>query len=286
LLSIFDSRACELGEGALWHPLRKDLIWFDIICNRMLSSGQSGPREWQFDEMHSAAGWIDAERIIVASETALWLLWLDDGRRQKICNLEASNPSTRSNDGRVDSHGGFWISTMGRTAEPGAGAIWRWYRGEIRQLFSNLTIPNSMCFDATGRFAYFTDTPTKQVLRVGLDVNGWPIGQPEIWLCLRREGLKCDGAVIDADGLFWVAQWGASRVAAYAPDGTLAQKVHVPVPQVSCPAFGGKDFKTLFCTSAFQGLNDSAIELYPRSGMTFSGRVRARGRAEFRFSFT
>ena len=34
---VFDERVCALGEGPLWHPLRKQLFWFDILGKKMLS---------------------------------------------------------------------------------------------------------------------------------------------------------------------------------------------------------------------------------------------------------
>ena len=40
-------------------------------------------------------------------------------------------------------------------------------------------------------------------------------GEASIFLDLRTEGMNPDGAVVDAYGTIWIAQWGASRVAAY-----------------------------------------------------------------------
>ncbi len=34
---VYDERVCALGEGPLWHPLRKQLFWFDILGKRLLS---------------------------------------------------------------------------------------------------------------------------------------------------------------------------------------------------------------------------------------------------------
>ena len=31
MMQVFDSTPCALGEGALWHPLREQLFWFDIL---------------------------------------------------------------------------------------------------------------------------------------------------------------------------------------------------------------------------------------------------------------
>ena len=52
---IFDNRMCDLGEGPLWHPLRNQLFWFDILGNRMLSVEKGAQRQWRFPEMVSAA---------------------------------------------------------------------------------------------------------------------------------------------------------------------------------------------------------------------------------------
>ncbi|MFN3605708.1 MAG: SMP-30/gluconolactonase/LRE family protein, partial [Cypionkella sp.] len=34
---IYDDRPCALGEGPLWHPLRKQLFWFDILACKLHS---------------------------------------------------------------------------------------------------------------------------------------------------------------------------------------------------------------------------------------------------------
>lgn len=248
----------------------------------MLSRGADGAREWQFEEMHSAAGWIDRDHLLVASETGLWRFALADGRREKLCDLEADNPVTRSNDGRADPQGGFWIGTMGKAAEPGAGSIWRWYQGELRRLFSGITISNAICFTPDGRSARFADTAKGQVMTVALDAEGWPAGAPRVWLDLAAEGLNPDGAVIDAEGVFWVAQWGAGRVAGYGPDGRFLRAWSVPAPHASCPAFGGVDLTTLYCTSALQGMDAAARAAAPWAGMTFVIPGVARGQAEHR----
>jgi sugar lactone lactonase YvrE len=97
-------------------------------------------------------------------------------------------------------------------------------------------------------------------MRVALDADGWPAGEPELFLDLSADALNPDGAVIDADGTTWIAQWGASRVAAYAPDGSFLRAVEFPAPHTSCPAFGGPDLTTLFCTSARQGMDAAALD--------------------------
>lgn len=281
MVRVFDGRPCALGEGPLWHPLRETLFWFDITGRRMLSHGPGEGREWRFDEMHSAAGWIDRDSLVVASETALWQMNLTTGERARLCDLEAYSSFTRSNDGRADPQGGFWIGTMGKAAEQRAGSIWRWYKGKLRQLYNEITIPNAICFPPDGRTAHFADTVTRRIMKVALDTEGWPVGEPMVFLDLSAEGHNPDGAVVDAEGVLWVAQWGAARVAAYGPEGRFLQALHIDAPHVSCPAFGGSKLTTLLCTTAQEGLSAEQLTEWPLSGQTFAATGISKGQREY-----
>lgn len=272
---IHDSRPCELGEGPLWHPLRHELFWFDIL-NRTLHSKAAS---WPFDVYVSAAGWISRDELLVASETGLFRFDLTTATRTLVA--AAGTADTRSNDGRADRQGGFWFGTMGKKAETGAGVIWRWYRGELRPLFREISIPNSICFAPDGTAAHFSDTAQGKVMKVALDSAGWPKGEPVVWLDLARAGLNPDGAVIDAEGRFWNAQWGAGRVACYGADGSFLQAVETPgATQSSCPAFGGPDLTTLFVTTALEHMDAEARARHPASGQVFAFPNVAQGLPE------
>jgi len=259
---LFDDRVCALGEGPLWHPERGELFWFDILDQKLMTKDQV----WEFDEIVSAAGWVDHDTLLIASETQLFHFDLRDGTSSYVCALEAENEITRSNDGRADPWGGFWIGTMGKHAEPGAGAIYRWYRGELRRIKGKVTVSNAICFCPMTHTAYYTDTPTRMVLRHRLDPEtGWPEGKAEPFLDLSTEGLNPDGAITDADGNLWLAQWGAHRVAVYDRTGAFVKYVPAPPAQTSCPAFGGPNLTDLYITSAAVGLADATAA----DGQTF-----------------
>jgi sugar lactone lactonase YvrE len=280
-MTTFDETPCHLGEGPLWHPERAQLFWFDILGRRLLTREDGTTRAWNFDRMVSAAGWVDRDRLLVASETDLLVFDLRTGASDSLCPLEADNPDTRSNDGRADPWGGFWIGTMGKKAEKGAGAIYRFWKGELRRLHDRISIPNATCFSPDRRFAYFADTPTGIIRRQPLEPDtGWPAGAAEDWLDLRAEGLNPDGAVTDAEGNLWNAQWGASRVACYAPDGAFLKAVAFPARHTSCPAFGGEGFSTLFCTTAREHLSPEVVAAEPQNGRTFAEANAGRGLPE------
>ena len=249
-MKVFDSRVCELGEGPLWHPKQQRWYWFDILQSRLLAQDAQGQHVWQFNEMVSAAAWIDSERLLIASESQLFVWHSQTDSQQHLCDLEKHNPVTRSNDGRADPWGGFWIGTMGKNAEPGAGAIYRFYQGQLTKLYSQITISNAICFAHDKSCAYYTDTPSQQIMRQPLDNEGWPQGDAQVFIDLTNTDFNPDGAVVDAAGYLWNAQWGTSRVARYNPQGGFELALTCGAKQASCPAFGGADLDQLLVTTA------------------------------------
>lgn len=277
-VQVLNDTNCMLGEGPLWHPEREALFWFDIVGKRLYCHADGASRHWQFDEYVSAAGWVDRDTLLMASATGLWRFDILSGERRLVMPLEAENPVTRSNDGRADPWGGFWIGTMGVNAEPGAGAIYRYYRGELRQLVPDVTISNAICFAPDRSCAYYTDTRDGRIMRQPLHAEtGWPEGEAEVFVDVRGEGFGADGAVVDAEGCLWNAQWGASRVARYGVDGALMSVWPVPTPHASCPAFGGPELTRLFVTTAAEGTEGDAD-----AGKTYVMETGVTGQREHR----
>ena len=275
-IRLFDARNCGLGEGPLWHPLRKQLFWFDIHASTLLSQATSGPLVWSFDEQATAAGWIDHDTLLLATETGLYRYDLETRRKQLVVAIEADRPANRSNDGRADPRGGFWVGTMGKKGEEGAGALWRYYRGELRKLVEPMTTPNTICFPPSGDYVFYSDTDVGRIMRQKLDRDGWPSGTPVAFLDLGKDGILPDGAVFDAAGRMWNAQWDIGRLACYSPEGKLVKAYELPVKNTTCPAFGGADLSTVFVTSAWswrKGADD---------GKTYAVEVDAVGLTEHR----
>ena len=100
----------------------------------------------KFHEYVSAAGWVYQKTFLIASETYLSTYYFVTGQKERLAKLEHDNPLTRSNDGRADPNGGFWIGTMAKDGKKGQGAMYRYYRGELRRLFVLITISNSIFF--------------------------------------------------------------------------------------------------------------------------------------------
>ena len=280
--SILSHERCHLGEGPSYDRTTDTAWWFDILERRLfeaqLASGEV--RIHQLGMMASALARIDAERQLIVAEDGLYVRSIANGRLTLYRPLEADNAATRSNDARVHPSGTFWIGTMGRKAEPGAGAIYALHRGQILRLFPDITIPNAICFSPDGALGYFADSAQNVLHRVALDpATGLPLGPPEVLLRHRGEG-GIDGAIVDADGLIWNARWGGGCVDVYSPQGARLRSLRVPARQASCPAFVGSDLACLLVTSAWEHMDEAARAADPEHGRTFLLDAAARGRPE------
>ncbi|MDJ0626752.1 MAG: SMP-30/gluconolactonase/LRE family protein [Rhodobacter sp.] len=278
--TVYDPRSCHLGEGLLWHPERQQLFWFDILENKLLSRDGETALEWQFDENVSAAGWTGRDTLLIASETRLFEFNLDTRSETFVAHLEPQDPGTRSNDGRADPQGGFWIGTMAKRGHQRPGAIYRYYRGELRMLFAPIKVANAICFTPDGGHAHFSQTWDGKIWRVALDVDGWPTGEPE--LLIQDEGRNIDGMVCAADGTLWNAHYRSGAVRVYAPDGAVIADHAIPASQTTCPAFGGPDLTTLYVTTARQDIPPNEVEADPRHGRTFAIETQTTGQREHR----
>jgi len=272
--------ACQLGEGPTYDPVSGKLYWFDIVGCKLLEKrmpdGDLVVHDLPF--MASALAVIDPARQMLVTEHGLYIRDVATGKLTLHKAVEADNEITRSNDSRVHPGGALWFGTMAKDERTGAGAIY-WYReGEVKLLFPAITIPNSICFTADGRTAYYTDTHQNILMRVACDpVTGLPAGEPQIFYAHTGEG-GLDGSVVDAAGQVWNARWGGGCVDVYSQDGKPVRSVPVPAQKSTCPVFVGKSASHMVVTSASKGMSEAELAAEPEAGCTFLLDIEVAGR--------
>lgn len=282
-VSVFSEEICHLGEGPAYDRSTGTLFWFDIVERSMLRKAwPDGPTLVEaLPQMASATAFTADGKQVLLTERGLHIRDRVGGGLIMLQPIEADNPATRSNDARVHPSGAFWIGTMGKKAETGLGAIY-WYRaGELRRLFPDISIPNSICFSPGGDIAYFADTAVNRLWRVACDpLTGLPTGEPALLLDQGGEDGGIDGSVCDGDGLIWNARWGAGALDCYAPDGRRLRRIAIPAARTTCPAFVGPDADRIAVTSAWQGLDADGRAADPQAGRTFAVDIAVNGRHE------
>lgn len=269
----------QLGEGPLWHHGRGELLWFDIPAGEMHREKDGEVvATYAFDEPASACGIVDNVRVAVATASGLTMLDLETGSFERLFDIEADNAKTRSNDCRVNHAGGMWFGTMGRNAEDAAGRIYQYRKGKLDRVVPTVTISNSICFSPDGRTGYFADSPQRKIMKQAMNPDtGLPVGMPQVFFDLGDVKQVPDGAIVDSEGYVWSARWDGYCVVRHAPDGSIDRVIDVPTAHVTCPAFGGPDLKTLFITTARQGLNGEELAAQTHAGSVFAIKVDVPG---------
>ena len=274
-LSTIVPTANHLGEGPLWNALEAKLWWVDIHERRL----------HKFDPASGAVETIETPerlcsyaflpqagpRILAAFETGLAYFDIETKAVEWIDRFEVPGSGRRFNDGRTDAQGRFWVGTMVEDeAKAGAdsGALFCLdQKGPLMPHLVGVQITNSLATSPDGGTLYFTDTPKRLIFAFDLEEESGSLSNRRV-LVEVTEGYP-DGAVVDAQGCLWSARWGAGEVVRHAPDGAVMSRLKVPARQPTCPAFGGPDRKTLFVTSAREGLDAAALAKDPEAGNLF-----------------
>ncbi len=259
--------------------------WVDILDKRLfersLREDAEPARIHTLPFMVSDVAAIDPGRQLLSAEDGLYVRTIADGRLSLYTPLEADDPGTRSNDGRVHPSGALWIGTMGRDAQPGRGAIYHVAGTRITRLYAGLTTPNGIAFSPDGATGYFVDTDEGVLRRVALDPGtGLPKVEPETHYDHSSGEGGIDGAAVDRDGLIWTARFGAGCLDAYSPAGARVRTVPVPAQQPTCPTFAGRDLDRLLVTTAYEGMNAAQRANDPEHGRTLLVDVGVRGLIE------
>ncbi len=275
--------AAQLGEGILWCEREQMVWWVDI---RAPSVNRYDPASgintvFPMPEPVGCLGLGQDHRILCA--LASGLSWLDprDGTLTAFTPIEADEPRTRLNDGRVDRQGRLWVGSMNRDPDGPGGALYcATADGALRLIERGIRVPNCTAFSPDGRTMYFVDTPTRRIRAFDLDPATGALSNDRTFTQIPDSEGGPDGGTVDAEGHLWVAQWDGACLSRFRPDGTRERIVPLPAKRPTCMAFGGADLDILYITSASVGLATPG----PCDGGLMALRPGVRGLPEARFA--
>lgn len=268
-----------LGEGPRWDAARGRLYWLDIKGKRLEWIEPDGVGDGAVDlpVRASALAPRGDGSLLLATEAGFGVLDLDGGAFDLRLPVEPERPANRSNDGGVDLQGRFWTGTMDDAEEHRSGALYRldadW---SCERVLDGLAIPNTVAVSPDGGTFYLGDSKDQTIYAWDLDPSG-VLGRQRVFADTKGTEASPDGSAVDAEGGVWNAQWGGWRVVRYRPDGTTDRVIPLPVEQPTSCAFGGKDLRTLYVTSARVGLSPEALAKQPLAGSLFAIRTEVAG---------
>ena len=258
-----------LGEGPLWLENEKRVAFIDIDGKRLF---KFNPKTYEatYTELP-----LKTSSVVITSKETL-ILAMEDGIYTEDFKLIVKRPNDsgiRFNDGKASPDGKYFIGTIDKGSK---GKLYSLEKGKLLTILEGVTVSNGLDWSPDGKWMYYCDTPTRKIV-----AYSYPDFK-SVKTVIDFNEISCfegnpDGLCIDSNGDIWVAIWGGSCVIRIATkNGTIAEKVELSTKFISCPAFIGEKFDTLFITSAKNGLEDEG------AGNCFMFKPKISGRAPFR----
>lgn len=264
-----------VGESPFWHPQEQRLYWVDIPGKRI--------RRWHPDSGAQDSWSLPQEPGCIApARSGGFVMGLRDGIYRAHAwggplapiALFGHAAHSRFNDGKADPLGRFWAGTYYEPKDARRADLYcidcRPDNGNggqpIVQLKAhNATSANGLAWSPAQDTLYWTDTqahtvyawdwePAANVMRrhrvfrqFPPKPRGWQPGSPGY-------GGRPDGAAMDTEGHYWCAMFEGARLLQLSPAGEVVADIAVPVRSPTMPCFGGPDGRTLYVTTAGQGV--------------------------------
>ncbi|MFG1697548.1 SMP-30/gluconolactonase/LRE family protein [Nonomuraea sp. NPDC049309] len=255
-------RGTRWGEGPVYFPAGRFLVWSDIPNDRML----------RWDEMTGAVGLfrrpsdyangntLDREGRLVSCEQGPRRVTRTehDGSITVIADRWQGKRFNSPNDVVVRSDGSIWFTDPpygilsdyeGMAAEPEIDGC-HVYRadpvtGEVRIVADDFDRPNGLAFSPDERLLYIADTSRRHIRVFEVRDDGTLSGGKEF--ASGGEQDPYDGMRLDTKGRLWTA--AGRQVLCYDPDGTLLGRLKLPEPAANL-VFGGPKRNHLFIAAA------------------------------------
>ncbi len=244
-----------LGETPIWSAEDQALWW--VNCENPPELHRWHPKSGQHDmwPMPIRIGGFVHKRgggLLVALANGLY----DFDPESGALDLRVPSPlppHVKLHECHCDRQGRFWIGAYDHdfpaNREAKGGSWFRLDGDRLTPVITGITVANGLAFSPDGKTMYASDSPTRTVMAYDLDPETGEVSNPRTFVALVEGEGFVDGATVDSEGGYWLANVGAGRLRRYLPDGTLDRFVELPFTNPTKPAFGGDDMKTLYVTS-------------------------------------
>ena len=277
-----------LGEGITWSADQENLYWLDIVIPSKLFQLHLPTNKLStfiMPEMISSISIRSKKDLIIASQYGVYNYNLTSNNFTRLIETEPLLKFNRSNDGASDIKGRFWFGTMQNNLDEegqdipitkNSGSLYRLNTDlTLDKIESNLGIPNTFIWNPDNTKFYFTDSMEGIIYSYDFNEKSGEITNKTNFATFNR-GVP-DGSTMDSEGFVWNCRWGGSCVVRFDPLGRVDRVLEVPIANVTNCVFGGKDLKTLFITTARQGLSKEYVKKNPYAGSIFAIDLSIKG---------
>ena len=276
---------CTLGEGTLWVKEHNSIYFVDIKKKKICSLNIKNKKRKIF-KVNKEVGFIAHIKdhiFILGLQGELRIQNLKSKKVLKSIPIEPKIKLNRINDGKTDPAGNLWFGTMDNLERKiEKGSLYKLNKDlKLTRVDKNYRITNGPAFIDQYNF-YHTDSPKKTIYKIKINKNNKIVSKNIFKKFSLDEGVP-DGMTLDKNKNLWVAHFHGACVSVFNQKAKLIHRIQFPAKNITNCAFGGKNTKELFVSTATKGMNKADLRKFRYSGFFFSVKTNVRGVLQKKF---
>ena len=276
---------CTLGEGTLWVSEHNSIYFVDIKKKKIYSYNIKNKKKKIF-KVNKEIGFIAHIKdhiFILGLQGELRIQNLKSKKMLKSIKIETNLKLNRINDGKTDPSGNLWFGTMDNLERKiEKGSLYKLDKNfKLTKVDKNYRITNGPAFINQYNF-YHTDSQKKIIYKIKINKNN-KIVSKKIFKKLSPEEGSPDGMTLDKNKNLWVAHFHGACVSVFNQKAKLIHRIQFPAKNITNCAFGGKNTKELYVSTATKGMNKADLRKFRYSGFFFSVKTNVRGVLQNKF---
>ena len=276
---------CTLGEGTLWVSEHNSIYFVDIKKKKICSFNIKNKKKKIF-KVNKEIGFIAHIKdhiFILGLQGELRIQNLKSKKILKSIKIEPNLTLNRINDGKTDPAGNLWFGTMDNLERKiENGSLYKLNRNfKLIKVDKNYRITNGPAFIDQYNF-YHTDSLKKTIYKIKINKNNKIVSKKIFKKFSIKDGVP-DGMTLDKNKNLWVAHFHGACVSVFNKKAKLIHRIQFPAKNITNCAFGGKNIKELYVSTATKGMSKADLRKFRYSGFFFSVKTNAKGVLQKKF---
>ena len=276
---------CKLGEGTLWVKEHNSIYFVDIKKKKFFSLDIKKNKKKIFS-VNKEIGFlahIKGYVFVLGLQGELRIQNIKTKKVIKSIFIEKNIKLNRINDGKTDTVGNLWFGTMDNLERKiEKGSLYKLDKNLLlTKVDKNYRITNGPAFIDQFNF-YHTDSSKKIIYKIQINKKNKIISKKIFKKFSQKDGSP-DGMTLDKNKNLWVAHFHGACISVFNKKAKLIHRIQFPAKNITNCAFGGKNTKELYVSTATKGMSKADLRKFRYSGFFFSVKTNARGVLQKKF---
>ena len=261
-----------LGEGPLWDVREQKLYWIDSYGMKIFRANEDGSETecWDVPQKIGSLALRQSGGALLSLADGFHLFSFETGNTELLERVEHKADTVRMNDGKVDQRGRFVSGSIEITETSAAAELYSVGTDRtVTKIDDEIVVSNGPCWSPDGKIFYFADSRSRAIWAYDYDLETGKVANKRKFCDFGPEDGLPDGATVDAEGYVWSAGVYKSKIHRFAPDGSRAMTIDMPVVCVTSVMFGGANLDRLYVTSMKTAPVPDVVETSPLAGSLF-----------------